>query len=239
MSIIQGGESIMFELTWTDFKAVAITSKALKIQYAETSVRYYLTAIDGFIALYECEIPKSSPASTDQSDFETNYKTAANALIGPTITDITTKKHLDVNAYVTGGNVSFRDNASTYFSYSKTALAIAQTPTWTNIASISGNGWIDFVSLAFSGNTIEVRLTIDGVVQFLEVIADLASTTLYNLVLAGATAQPWSLGITSGNQFIIQQMQIRFQTSFVIDARRTTVTARNLVGKMIIYKISP
>jgi len=77
----------MFNLTWTDFKAVAITTKALKIQYADADVRYYLTAVDGFTPLYQCEIPKSDPAGSDQEDFEDNYKDDANERIGPWFLD--------------------------------------------------------------------------------------------------------------------------------------------------------
>lgn len=74
-------------LNWTDFKA-KVAAKVLSIQYTESGVEYSLWAIDG-ADTYLAAIPKTNPASTDQTDFETNYKSSANKPITPRATDMT------------------------------------------------------------------------------------------------------------------------------------------------------
>jgi len=59
-------------IPWTSFKEV-VTAKQLSIHYIDTYDSYYLTAYDNRFEI-RCQIPKVSPASSDQSDFETNYK---------------------------------------------------------------------------------------------------------------------------------------------------------------------
>jgi len=69
---------------WTTVKDFA-TSRGLSIQYIATSDTYYVFAIDG-PAEVACQISIISPASTDQTDFETNFKSSANKPLIP-ITD--------------------------------------------------------------------------------------------------------------------------------------------------------
>lgn len=62
--------------TWTIFKSTC-QAKSLLMQYKEDNDKYSLWA-DENITKYLCTIYKDSPANTDQSDFETTYKTTAN-----------------------------------------------------------------------------------------------------------------------------------------------------------------
>jgi len=61
---------------WTDFKTI-IASKSLLMQYVENSISYNIWAEENNV-LYKTEIMISSPASTDQLDFENNYKDSCN-----------------------------------------------------------------------------------------------------------------------------------------------------------------
>lgn len=63
-------------LDWTDFKTV-VSLRSLKIQYIELSTRYSLFATD-YLAPFECNIDKTTPANADQTDWETNFKPTAN-----------------------------------------------------------------------------------------------------------------------------------------------------------------
>lgn len=67
----------MLEVTWADLKAF-VDARFLSIQWADISGRYYLRAYDGPFVL-SLSMLKTSPASDDQTDFETNYKTKGNA----------------------------------------------------------------------------------------------------------------------------------------------------------------
>lgn len=62
--------------TWTDIKAF-IDSRNISAQYLETSSNYHIIVIDGNFSL-EIRLKKTSPANSDQLDFETNYKTSGN-----------------------------------------------------------------------------------------------------------------------------------------------------------------
>lgn len=64
------------ELNWTNFKSF-LSSRNLSCQYFDDGNSYYLYALDGYLSVF-CLIPKDSPANTDQSDFETNFKSTGN-----------------------------------------------------------------------------------------------------------------------------------------------------------------
>ena len=64
------------EIQWPIFKTF-IFNRNLSIQYIDIDNNYYLYAIDGVFSL-SCLIPKSDSPSTDQADFETNFKPSGN-----------------------------------------------------------------------------------------------------------------------------------------------------------------
>jgi len=72
-------------MTWTDFKAI-VDSKKLNIQYTTENGYYCLSAFDNIVC-YECDIEIETPASTDQEDFEDNYKDGCNEPIQPKTDD--------------------------------------------------------------------------------------------------------------------------------------------------------
>lgn len=67
----------MYTVTWSVFKSM-VDAKGLLTQYIDIYDSYYLKAFDGPFEI-RCIIPKTSPASSDQTDFETNYKNTANS----------------------------------------------------------------------------------------------------------------------------------------------------------------
>ncbi len=78
--------SVTLNTTWTEFKAVAIASKALKVQYYEDTSRYLIAAFDEQVD-YRTTIWKSGfepvgsdtvAIGVDRTDFTTNYAPTAN-----------------------------------------------------------------------------------------------------------------------------------------------------------------
>ena len=67
----------MMRVDWTTFKGF-IDDRSLSVQYVDINDAYYLKAIDGNFSL-DCKIQKDDPATSDQTDFEDNYKAAGNA----------------------------------------------------------------------------------------------------------------------------------------------------------------
>lgn len=82
---------------WTAFKATAITSKNLPIQYYDDSSTYTIFAFDGQVVyktvIYQGTVPDGVVSSgysqaqndTDKSDFTTNYQPSANKNITPAV----------------------------------------------------------------------------------------------------------------------------------------------------------
>lgn len=72
---------------WASFKATCITTKNLNCQFSENSSQYDLLGPDSNGILWRTSIQKTSPANSDQTDFETNYKSICNGKIQPSQID--------------------------------------------------------------------------------------------------------------------------------------------------------
>jgi hypothetical protein len=72
-------------LSWTDFKTNVINKSA--VRFVDRDL-FYLISYNEF----ESSIPKTDPAGTDQTDFETNYKTLANKTITDEMSPFASKK---------------------------------------------------------------------------------------------------------------------------------------------------
>ena len=68
--------SIKIDVTYSELKTFS-TDKDAPIHFVETSKKYFIFAVDGPV-IAEARIIKKSPISSDQSDFETNFKSTAN-----------------------------------------------------------------------------------------------------------------------------------------------------------------
>jgi hypothetical protein len=73
-------------VSWTDIKAF-VTARTVPLQYYQSTNAYYLYATDGPFGM-TCQIPTDGSDSSDQTDFETNYKTAANSSIRPNMVQV-------------------------------------------------------------------------------------------------------------------------------------------------------
>lgn len=93
--------------SWTTFKNTCLVTKGLNCQYSETSDRYDMYGPDLGI-MWHTSILKSSPASSDQSDFENNYKPTANGRIDPAQLDNDGASLSRVKVAPTGWNFNYR-----------------------------------------------------------------------------------------------------------------------------------
>lgn len=73
-------------LEWTYFKEL-IAAKELSIQYAETTNFYFLRGYDSQVIIAECALNRLFQLD-DVSDFETNYKPAANRSLNTEVTTV-------------------------------------------------------------------------------------------------------------------------------------------------------
>ena len=72
---------MIVENTWTELKTI-ISTKDLLVQYTDDGSVYAIWVNEGN-DVYSTNINIESPASTDQADFEDNYKANANKAISP------------------------------------------------------------------------------------------------------------------------------------------------------------
>lgn len=104
---------------WTTLKNFADDRK-LSIQYVDINGRYFLRAIDGPFQLSHT-IKKESPASSDQSDFETNYQSGGNGIVDIPKTMGLELKRQNINRF----------NSINKFG-SSTAVTATRHPVWNN-----------------------------------------------------------------------------------------------------------
>lgn len=71
----------MIEVNWEVIRKFVV-DRALKFQYIDLVNRYFLLAIDGPLIL-SCSLPKSRNGSSEQTDFETNFKPSSNPKLRP------------------------------------------------------------------------------------------------------------------------------------------------------------
>jgi len=75
----------MLQIDWVDFKSF-IDTHNLSIQYITINNSYLMKAFNGAFTL-ECQVYKTDPANSDQTDFETNYIPTANNNLDPKDSD--------------------------------------------------------------------------------------------------------------------------------------------------------
>lgn len=113
------------ETTWTIFKSL-ISDKNLKLQELEVSSNYYLFAFDGPFSI-SCIIPKTTPAGTDQDDYEDNFQSQANQPI--------TQRFIQN----TGDDVMEEFGVSHSFTATKTTTTTSDFAIPNNIRGIAGS----------------------------------------------------------------------------------------------------
>jgi hypothetical protein len=126
------------------------------------------------------------------------------------------KKRLDVNAKLEDSDLTFQLQAFTpVINFNSGATALAASPTWTTLLSITDAGKLDFVAIAGSLSTYRVRLTVDSVVIFNMAMSDLTA-----IGLDSSNAILWAE--TAAKNFRYRPNEaVDFQTNFLVEAQLT------------------
>jgi hypothetical protein len=146
-----------------------------------------------------------------------------------TVTTDGAKERLDVAATVEG---SFQLEAFTpVVNFSSASTALATSPTWTSILSVTDTGKLDFIAIAGSTSTYRVRLTLDSVIIFNVTMSDLSTVGLSN-----ATNVPMWAETADKNFRYRPSEGVDFVTSFLVEAQ--LVSGSPTVSWMIHHRIS-
>lgn len=171
------------QLKWSEIKQF-VDNRSVPLQFIELDEIYRLAAADGpFIV--SASIKKTSPANSDQTDFETNYKSSANgkvdkseydSLTGRLKTDGIFTASPSSNAAVPVISKKFRvDDSDEQISLDNNSF--------TTIYSYSGSGKFYGAAFNFDSNYIKWKLTIDG-----EKIFDLSIKDIENMARFGGSS---------------------------------------------------
>lgn len=154
------------ELTWTNFKAIAITSKNLPIQYFNDGSTYTIWAFDGPCA-YACTIwqgtvPDSVIASgysqaqnnTDQTDFTTNYQSGANKTTNGTQTVQSTAAWTTSTASNTALTVTVTGYGTTAITLNQGSTITGGVVTFEVSDTAAGTNWYPISVISTAGATV-------------------------------------------------------------------------------------
>ena len=159
--------------SWSGFKSLVLTAKSLHLNYADYTDRYEVFAQDG-ILLYRYILAKDS--GDDVVDFETNYKSSANAI------PVT----LETFVYIDGANKKLKTYdpsvlaAIQQLSFGSTGAEIVKTaeyaivgrtevdvPGVTYTVPSGKNFYLAFFGASLASPTVmNVRLKVDNVTKF-------------------------------------------------------------------------
>jgi len=133
-----------------------------------------------------------------------------------TVTTDGAKERLDVNAKLEDSDLTFQLQAfSPVINFNAGSTALAASPTWTTLLSITDQGKIDFIAIAGSLSTYRVRLTVDSVVIFNVTMSELAA-----IGLDSSSAPIWAE--TASKNFRYKPNEaVDFNTSFLVEAQLT------------------
>lgn len=202
--------------TWTDLKAL-VTAKTLNFQYRDDSANYYVFAQEG-VVVYSTVIKKESPANSDQTDFEANYKPTANA---------------GLQALPVSGTFSFTP--------AKYKPALAQSITEFSLSSsdqtllsVTAEGQVDYIYFRFSKKEVDLGVFVDGVEAYridLEVFKD-------DLELESGLEKGSPIGVDDGGKMFMERFipPVDFATSFEIKAKKVSSSPKFSAG-LIKYRI--
>jgi len=211
------------QYNWTDFKAIAITAKALDIQYRETTERYYIWATET-ITEYVTEVEKTATPNANQIDFETNYKAIANVVKSFRFNgDERLLVHSEGDTYESPDRFQLR---SSYNAVGVQTLFATDT----TIVTFSGKGLFDFVAVTGSNPNYIVDIFIDGTSRLRINMADLGSV----LGLVGGNVDIWTE--IANKNFRYHPTQVGFGTSFTIKVAATQANQRPAVTFLALWR---
>jgi hypothetical protein len=96
---------------WSDIKAF-ITARNVPLQYFQTNNTYYLFAADGPMEIM-AQIPMDGSDTTDQTDFETNYKANANGSPRPNVVQVLGADSLTLTPFGAFSGTTLQANSTT------------------------------------------------------------------------------------------------------------------------------
>lgn len=139
-------------MNWTEFKAI-VQDLGLKIQLEkDTTSKYKLRAFNGPRGL-STTIKKTSPAGTDQTDFETNFLSSVDEAISQPIT---------IGSVTSGAGIPcFSKNYRLDTSFTKIDLPTSSS-SYLDIYSYSGTGLLNGFVMDFNSDRVLVRLEVDS-----------------------------------------------------------------------------
>lgn len=188
-------------LTWAALKTI-VSAKSLNLQFEEEDTSYGIFAQEG-VVIYETLIRKLSPASADQTDFENNFKSSANAAV----------QAMPVSANVTVSTERFRP------AMAQTTTEVSLTNTYQTIMSITGNGKVDFVNLRFSKKNVELAVWVNGAESYILDLEELKS----DHKLDDGVDEGHSVGVQESGKTFNEAFfpPVDFTSSFEIRAKKT------------------
>lgn len=158
-------------VNWTEFKSF-VDARKLSVQWIDLDEHYFLKALDGDFTL-EHTIEKTSPASSDQTDFENNYQTDGNKRVGVAkdfFTEVSqglVPGDSSINKFGSteslGATFSTVWNSGAIYSYPTTAATVSTSSTDTDDTSAGiGARTIKIEGLDASYNEVSETITMNG-----------------------------------------------------------------------------
>ena len=136
---------------WSDFKTI-LDQFSIYPQYVSYSEHYYLTISKNELK-FDLILLKSTPANSDQLDFETNYLSHSNP---------TAVQNVTVIGNVTPNETTLDPTQSQVdISFTKIDLP-RSTEAYATIYNYNGSGKFHSFSMDFNSDNVMVKLTIDG-----------------------------------------------------------------------------
>ena len=212
------------QYNWTDFKAIAITAKALDLQFRETTERYYVWAMEQ-ITEYATEVEKTATPNADQIDFETNYKSISNVVKSFRFNE---EERLLVHSE--GDIYEAPDRYQLESQYDADGVQTLYG-TDTSLVYHEGKGRLDFIAITGSNSNYLVDILVNGTSRLRITMSDLASEI--GLSLSG-NVDIWA-EVASKN-FRYKPTAVGYGTSFEIKVAATQSNQRPVLTYLVLWR---
>lgn len=232
-------------ISWAKLKQMLLDKPSSKLQYIDMGGHYVLILVEGSFQL-KAKIKKTSPANSNQTDFENNYKSSANQPLsdrrlesqsGQIIGSVGDRIKVDA-AMSGGGNPADSPGCATISSKLRIehdSSDINVTDSYVTLYNYSGSGKFFGTVLDFNSNKVKVRLTVDG-----EQIFDLKFQDIEDIARFGANKNGddrdmcgfFRVGQADRLEFC-PPCAIKYDSSVLIEAVRTTSSTKKLTDKIV------
>lgn len=227
-------------LSWSIFKQRVIINKVLYYQYLEDDNSYGIWADEENITYY-CTIDKTNPKSSDQIDWEDNYKSGANPRVYPRVAIGTQTKEVTTSNFGATESLDVTIHGNTLVDlprftpkfYASTNEIILSDTQDTQIVSLSYNGQLDYFSLLFDRDDLELILIVDTVEILRISLDDLQDTVKFNLL---NTEFPITLSANGKQVLFSYSTPVDIQQSFEIKAKSTVASTTKLLSVLVGYR---